>query len=181
MLCEKCKQKEASVHYTEVVNGEVTEHNFCLDCAKELDVGGSIAALFEGGSHLGRLLSGLFGFDEEAADDGEEETGIKIACPTCHTSYEEFVRESKFGCPDCYEVFDLLIEDQIKAIQGNHSHVGKSPQTASVREEEKAVEDPLKILQSHLQEALREEEYEKAAYYRDEIKKLKEEGVSADD
>ena len=48
-------------------------------------------------------------------------------CPTCGTTYEEFVKDSRFGCPDCYSVFDPLISDNIRHLQGSEKHVGKRP------------------------------------------------------
>ena len=38
MLCEICGENEATFHYSEVVNGNKTEHHLCSECAKELGV-----------------------------------------------------------------------------------------------------------------------------------------------
>lgn len=122
MLCERCKIREANIQYTEVINGVKTEHNLCAQCAKELDFG-PYSAIFDGDFPLGKLLSGLLGIGE----DHKEEKMHQIVCPTCKTSYEEFVKNSRFGCPDCYGVFDLLISDNIKQLQGSDSHTGKRP------------------------------------------------------
>lgn len=122
MLCERCKIREANIQYTEVMNGVKTEHNLCAQCAKELDFG-PYSAIFDGDFPLGKLLSGLLGIGE----DHKEEKMPQIICPTCKTSYEEFIKNSRFGCPDCYGVFDLLISDNIKQLQGSDSHTGKRP------------------------------------------------------
>lgn len=182
MLCERCRQREASVRFTEVINGEVTEHNLCLECAKELDFGGPhYAAVLDGGSQLGRLLSGLLGLTGDFVSSKDTQAS-KVTCPTCHTTYEEFVKESRFGCPDCYEMFELLMEDQIKTIQGSSTHVGKKPLKMTKKseiekakmEQEPDIKTQIEILNSRLKEAINEEEYEMAAKYRDEIKDLKE-------
>lgn len=198
MLCERCGQREANVRYTEIVNGEVTEHNLCMECARTMDFGGHkyAAALFDGESQLGRLLSGLLGF---ASDPAQEETGAdskNIICPVCHTSYADFVKESRFGCADCYEMFKLLMGDHIKTLQGSDTHSGKRPMKCRNRINpagEKIAEDrgegapenmtgartaisaeeQIATLEAHLKEALREEEYEAAARYRDAIRALK--------
>ena len=200
MLCERCGQREANVRYTEIVNGEVTEHNLCMECARTMDFGGHkyAAALFDGESQLGRLLSGLLGF---AMDPAQEEAGVdsrSIVCPVCHTSYAEFVKESRFGCADCYEVFELLMGDHLKALQGSSIHSGKRPMKSRGKVNsissavEKAAagsgegafinageqvtlsaEERIAALEAHLKEALREEEYEAAARYRDAIRALK--------
>ena len=48
-----------------------------------------------------------------------------VVCPTCGTTYEEFVKNSRFGCADCYHVFDPLLGEKIKKLQENSSHTGK--------------------------------------------------------
>ena len=34
------------------------------------------------------------------------------------------MENSRFGCPDCYGVFDLLINDKMKQLQGSENHKG---------------------------------------------------------
>lgn len=188
MLCERCKIREANIQYTEIVNGVRKEHNFCAQCARELDFG-PYSAIFDSEFPLGKLLSGLLGLQE-----GEDEkASCQVTCPTCGLSYEEFVKNSCFGCPDCYGVFDLLISDNIKQLQGNDSHKGKHPRHQKIRQErpdissfsgeeptaglfEKtgSVEEELQILEARREEAVRREDYETAALCRDKIKALKE-------
>lgn len=203
MLCERCKIREANIQYTEIANGVRTEHNYCAQCAKEMDFG-PYSAIFEGEFPLGKLLSGLLGVPGEEAE--EEKTG-QIACPTCGTSYDDFVKNSRFGCADCYSVFDLLIHDKIRQLQGNVRHTGKHPKfqkikadpfhltscdqpekgtadmTPANREEQTLNTDAavknetqlqIRKLEARLREAVRAEEYEIAAECRDQIRALKE-------
>lgn len=146
MLCERCKIREANIQYTEVINGVKTEHNLCAQCAKDLDFG-PYSAIFDGDFPLGKLLSGLLGIGE----DHKEEKMHQIVCPTCKTSYEEFVKDSRFGCPDCYSVFDLLISDNIKQLQGSDSHTGKRPR---YRAAEDGTQEPVASGQPGLQTAV---------------------------
>ena len=122
MICERCKIREATISYTEIINGQKTEHHFCTQCAQELNFGAA-SVLFDGEFPFSKLLSALFGEEGEQSD----ERYAQIVCPNCGMSYQEFVENSRFGCPDCYEVFDLLIQDSIKQIQGNDVHKGKHP------------------------------------------------------
>ncbi len=203
MLCERCKIREANIQYTEIANGVRTEHNYCAQCAKEMDFG-PYSAIFEGEFPLGKLLSGLLGVPGEEAE--EEKTG-QIICPTCGTSYDDFVKNSRFGCADCYSVFDLLIHDKIRQLQGNVRHTGKHPKfqkikadpfhltscdqpekgtadmTPANREEQTLNTDApvenetqlqIRKLEARLREAVRAEEYEIAAECRDQIRALKE-------
>ena len=203
MLCERCKIREANIQYTEIANGVRTEHNYCAQCAKEMDFG-PYSAIFEGEFPLGKLLSGLLGVPGEESE--EAKTG-QIICPTCGTSYDDFVKNSRFGCADCYSVFDLLIHDKIRQLQGNVRHTGKHPKfqkikadpfhlascdqpekgtadmtPASCKEQtlntDAAVENETQLqirkLEARLREAVCAEEYEIAADCRDQIRALKE-------
>lgn len=197
MLCERCKIREANIKYTEIINGVKTEHNICSHCAKEMDFG-QYTAMLDGEFPLGRLLSGLLGLE-----DDEEETDVrgKVVCPTCQTSFDDFVENSRFGCPDCYGVFDLFINDKIKQLQGSEYHKGKRPKYRSTFEkehpevsgmqeesgngpgepgsagaadsQEAVLKRQIRELEGKLKEAVGKEEYEMAAGYRDQIKELK--------
>lgn len=124
MLCERCKIREANIQYTEVINGVRTEHNFCAQCAREMDFG-QYSAIFDGEFPLAQLLSGLLGAEVPVQRKDKIQ---QVTCPTCGTTYEEFVNNSCFGCADCYGIFDLLIHDNIKQLQGSENHKGKSEQ-----------------------------------------------------
>lgn len=78
---------------------------------------------------LGKLLSGLLGVPGEEAE--EEKTG-QIICPTCGTSYDDFVKNSRFGCAECYSVF-VCIHDKIRQLQGNVRHTGKHPKFQKIK------------------------------------------------
>ena len=176
MLCERCKTREATIQYTEVVNGVRTEHNFCAQCASELEIGQDFP--------LGRLLSGLLGL---GGGNPREEKYSQVVCPTCGTSYGDFVKNSRFGCPDCYEVFDLLISDKIRQLQGSDRHKGKKAKNAGQPAEKVvtareaapesagdcSLEEQIARLYACQQEAVKREDYEEAARLRDEIRRLK--------
>lgn len=181
MLCERCKIREANIQYTEVINGVRTEHNFCAQCAREMDFG-PYSAIFDGEFPLAQLLSGLLGVELPAQKKGKLQ---QITCPTCGATYEEFVKNSSFGCADCYGVFDLLIHDTMMQLQGNDCHKGKRPlyqdhgeagadPAARPGQGEVTREEQLRAWNRKLREALRLEEYETAAVCRDRIRELKE-------
>lgn len=179
MLCERCKIREANIQYMEVINGVKTEHNFCAQCAKELDFG-QYSAIFDGEFPMGKLLSGLLGAEMSAQ---KQDKRHQVICPSCSTSYEEFVKNSCFGCAECYSVFDILINDNIKQLQGSDAHKGKIPRYQKEMQQEgmetkgetrsSSVEDMIHSLDVRLKEALRKEEYEIAVQCRDKIRELK--------
>lgn len=180
MLCEQCRIREASIVIREVTGTGVTEKNLCSECASRSELGG---LLMDSGSPFAKLLSGILGTGDVPKSEVQEEAG-GLTCPTCHTSYAEFVRKSRFGCADCYDAFGILLNNNIRKLQGNNTHTGKAPKflgkgsvhsemAAKARKQENN-EELLKVYQEKQKEAVREEDYEKAAYYRDEIRKLKE-------
>lgn len=185
MLCEHCRMREATVKYVEVINGVKSEHNLCAQCASRLDIG-QYSAIFEGEFPLRKLLSGLLGVEDTEETEGRY---AGVVCPSCGTTYEEFVKNSRFGCPDCYSVFDPLISENIKHLQGSERHVGKRPKKpacpdGAVRDGDSSgdsgtcrvsPDEQIRILQARLREAVRREEYEEAAALRDQIHKIKEE------
>lgn len=198
MLCERCKIREATIKYTEIVNGVKTEHNLCSHCAKELDLG-QYSAILEGDFPLGKLLSGLLGLED---DEDEADIRGQVVCPTCGTSFDDFVEDSRFGCGDCYGVFDLLISDKMKQLQGSESYKGKQPKFKSSFEKEvpeipeqiqpsggeetegetgngsaetAALKKEIRGLEAQLKEALQKEDYEQAAQLRDRVRELRKE------
>lgn len=192
MLCEKCKIREANIKYTEIVNGVKTEHNLCSHCAKEMDFG-QYTALLDGEFPLGKLLSGLLGLE---TDTEETDARARVVCPTCGTSFDDFVENSRFGCPDCYGVFDLFIKDKIKQLQGSEEHKGRHPKymrsqkkeiqvsEGTVQNTENSGETRVYHLEAELKAALKREDYQEAARLRDEIRGLKaavDEGGAADE
>lgn len=198
MLCERCGIREANIQYTEVINGVKTDHHFCSQCAREMDFG-PYSALFEGEFPFAQILSALLGGETPAEKVDKYQ---QIVCPTCGMTYQEFVDHGTFGCADCYHVFDVLIHDHIKQIQGSDCHRGKRPvyqQSAGTgraedggKEQPSAADAPgagdgpgvpaeekIRELERELKDALRMEEYETAALCRDRIRALRK-GMESD-
>lgn len=177
MLCEKCQEREATIIYTEIINGVKTEHSLCSECAKDMDFGDELP--------FAELLAGILGA-YTAENEKKEDAMEQVVCPTCKTSYRDFIKQGVFGCEDCYNVFEPLIEGNIKKIQGNSVHTGKRPRYNGALDMTKAKAEPagvweeIRILKEKLKEALKEEDYEEAARLRDEVKALKErDGIDA--
>lgn len=171
MLCEKCQEREATIIYTEIINGVKNEHSLCSECARDMDFGDELP--------FAELLAGILGA-YAAENEKREDAMEQVVCPSCKMSYRDFIRQGVFGCEDCYNVFEPLIEGNIKKIQGNSIHTGKRPRynkgvkMKTKMTEEETVAEKIEVLQEKLKEALKEEDYEEAAKLRDEIRALKE-------
>ena len=185
MLCEQCGEREANVVIRETRNGNVTERHLCAQCAQSTELG----SLFDEIPFV-RILSGILGMAGGSRQKESEEDFAAVTCPTCGTGYAEFVKNGRFGCPDCYSTFGILMDGGIKKIQGSDRHMGKRPlmagtpasvpeaESAATVPEELSVSEQIQVLRERLSEAIAEEEYEEAARLRDEIRRLEKEAES---
>ncbi len=157
MICQLC-EKPATVHLTEIVNGEKFEKHLCENCAQKEGI------TTKGNSHLGELLNNLV-----EAHDSVSKTGSMV-CPECGMSWDEFRRSGLLGCPNDYVIFaEPIIKLICKAQEGADRHVGRIPKSAGVQQGSQVMQ--LRLRQE-LQEAVESEDYEKAAQIRDELHDL---------
>lgn len=183
MICERCNHNEASIHFTEVINGARTEHHLCSECAKKMELG------YGGEFSFAKLLTGLFASARQASGDATSPMA-HVVCPECGMNFEEFTQVGKFGCAECYGVFGPLIDDNMKKIHGSNTHMGKVYKNDDINEglinkaevPKISIADEEKLLRAKLKEAIELEEYEDAAKIRDQIKALNNEpgGVKND-
>lgn len=159
------------------------EHHLCGECAANTDVS-YYSSIFDNDMNLTKLLSGILGGRSVLADSEKDDPARQVQCPKCHTTYGDFVANSSFGCPDCYDVFGPLISDTIKKLQGSDRHIGKKPLLYRKQEQraendvtnEKAEFDSrreIDFLSKKLKEAVAEEDFAEAAKLRDMIAQIK--------
>ena len=168
MLCQNCKKNEATTHIKHVINGEATENHFCHSCAESLGVGG----FFDDFSlNLPGIFSSFFG--DSVFSLGERQLD---RCEKCGSCFDDIIKTGKVGCADCYEKFYSKLLPSIQRIHGKAKHQGKIPEIhgTKVTAREKTAEEKIADLQKEMQKAIEEQNFERAAVIRDEIKKLKE-------
>ena len=179
MLCQNCGKNEVNFKYTQVVNGVKKEMALCEKCAKEL---GLENMDFNIPINFSSFLGDFFGdYDENFLPSFTQSNALK--CTNCGLTFDEFVDKGKFGCENCYNVFENRIDPVLKNIHGCNQHVGrnskfinKASENHSKTEENTMQNDEqhskLKKLNEDLKQAIKEEKYEEAAKIRDEIKKI---------
>lgn len=160
MLCDICKENEAKVHLTQIVDGKMQKVDLCESCAKEKGVSDPT------GFSLADLLLGL-GAAEELKPSGEG--GASVRCPACGFTQVDFKKTGRLGCPECYRVFEAGLGSLMKAMHKGEQHIGKVPGKA-VRSQE--LSGKLKTLETDLKKAVEDEKYEEAAVLRDQIRAL---------
>jgi len=161
MLCQSCKKREATIHFTNVEGTKVREIHICATCAEER----GFDDLKKSNFAMSDLLAGLFDSAFAAAEKGE----TSDACPNCGTSYSTFQEAGRLGCSQCYEHFKKQLIPLLRSIHGNTWHRGKAPRRLGAIV---SARRRVKELQGELERAIQGEQYERAAEIRDEIRKL---------
>jgi protein arginine kinase activator len=166
MLCEECAKRPATVHITKVENGKKTDIHLCEQCAMQKNLF-SLSTSFS----VNDLLAGLLNSGGAALKKADMVNDIK--CDVCGLSYNKFKETGRFGCGNCYKVFGERLNPLFKKVHGNTNHTGKIPNRAGGRIKELREIEKLKQL---LDEAIGNEEYEKAAALRDKIREINKAG-----
>ncbi|KPL03536.1 MAG: hypothetical protein AMJ73_06500 [candidate division Zixibacteria bacterium SM1_73] len=162
MLCQNCGKKEATVHLTQVVNDEKVELHLCRECAEKK----RFHTPFEGVPFpLAEFLASML--DQSLIEKPSKVSDKK--CSTCGMRFSDFSKIGRLGCGNCYVTFRSQLNDLLRKIHGSSQHRGGVPFTPGdvmkpLREERK--------LQEELKKAIQEENFEKAAQLRDQIKAL---------
>lgn len=161
--CQECP-KPATLHITEIREGDVQAIHLCESCAQKylsnVEVGGTAPvapATEESDEGPGQA--------EKESSEADEKT-----CPMCQITFKQFRGIGRLGCPHCYEAFHDELLPLLESIHnGETQHVGKSP-SQSPAENQRNHE--LIRLKSELRDAISNEQYEVAARLRDQIQLL---------
>lgn len=173
MNCDSCQKEEATIFFTQVVEGKVQKVNLCKGCADDKGVTDPT------GFALADMLEGM-------GEEKETETPVEtdeLTCPSCGFTQSDFKKTGRFGCADCYHVFDEGLDGLLEAMHKHTQHTGKVPSTfpdlpesdlAPGPEEpmEASPLDKLSELKDALSKSVEDEDYEEAARLRDEISQL---------
>ncbi|SDO63451.1 UvrB/UvrC motif-containing protein [Alkalicoccus daliensis] len=170
MLCQECQEREASLHFTKIINGEKTEFHVCDVCAKDK------GEYLPGGNSFSihQLLSGLLdtgqSFAKSSKQHSRQQAKPELQCKTCGLTYKKFAENGRFGCADCYQYFDEKLDPVLKRIHGGNSvHAGKIPKRKG---KDMHVYREIEDLKAEMQNHIAAEEFEEAAKIRDQIRSL---------
>jgi protein arginine kinase activator len=161
MICQSCKKKKAVLHSYCISSNELVDVHYCEECGKKQSV--EVDVCLDDSLH--NLLDGLL-------ESRKHEVVIESAkaCEFCGTTLKDIRKHNNLGCPNCYELFSEDI---------------KSLRSISEREYRKTVtfKDALPgihMLRKELENAVRQEDFEKAAFIRDKILDCEKEGFLSD-
>lgn len=153
MKCEKCGKNEATFHYQSIINGEREEYHLCQDCAKEegfadmMDFRQNAMAMCDNflRQPMGRVLQSFWNEPFGMLTDGMFGGGF---WPTLAAPQTEAKTET-----------ESVTDEPAKDIPNDAGEVFR-------RKRE------LYALKHQMREAVRKEEFEKAAELRDKIHEL---------
>jgi protein arginine kinase activator len=165
--CSECK-KPISVRYTEIIGDSITHTSMCADCPE-----------------LQRRLQGV---PLHHPGEIQGETTAGLACGSCGTTLESLRVGLPVGCSACYEIFDDILLSEMLASEkippritttkkSIPIHIGRTP--GEIQEMNPSLR--LLALNEALNETLKREDYEQAAWLRDQIKALTEHPEETDE
>ncbi|MEN6350089.1 MAG: UvrB/UvrC motif-containing protein [Syntrophomonas sp.] len=164
MYCEECKERPATVHLTQVLNGNKIESHLCEQCAAQK---GGLMFEFSNKYSLSNLLGSFFGSQYNTTD--MKSNPQPTTCPNCGMNFFDITQTGKLGCAECYKSFEREMQPSLRKIHGNRRHVGKIPARGG---EKVLLNRQIQKLKQDLQQAVAGEEYERAAQIRDHIKEI---------
>ncbi|HAL44739.1 MAG TPA: hypothetical protein DCP47_02290 [Phycisphaerales bacterium] len=166
MQCDICKNKTATVHLTEIVDGHRTESHLCQACAQKEGI------TVKSQLSLNELLSSLIAAHQQTDETAAIEKAGKV-CDDCGMTMDTFRKQALLGCPNDYKVFEDDLRDIIEKTQDDNSlHIGKTPPLTSSEEAESKEKNITEELKRRLDLAVKTEDYELAAKLRDQLKAL---------
>lgn len=167
MICDLCKKNEAVIFLESIGKNGKRKINLCPECAISRGIQAPVSA--QNAQNLAAVFKEIEE-KEEALD-----VNSKRLCPVCGKSFFAVLKTGMAGCPECYEVFKQDITASLK----EHGITG--PYSGSMPSRLSGFRNSLTDradLQAKLEEAVRSENYEKAAVYRDFLKALEKGSVS---
>lgn len=167
MKCECCHNEDATIHLTQVIDGNMKKLNLCQDCAQNsgIDLNSPIS-----------ITDILLGLGSQPPKSSSRSMEFDLSCSRCQMTRTEFKKLARLGCPECYNAFIGELNALTKAMHHSGQHVGKIParQGSAAR-----ITAQIAALKIEIETAIAKEQYEVAANLRDKIQAIKESALIA--
>lgn len=158
MVCDQCRERDAIVHLTQIVESAVTQVHLCERCAAER------------GIETATQKHPLGDFLQAVQQQAVQLPGDAARCAYCGTSLRDFRASGRLGCAHCYGAFEQSLRELLRRVHGGTRHEGWRYE---VRDPDMMSRDfTLQDLRQKLQKAVSQEEFETAASLRDQIRGL---------
>ena len=197
MQCDYCDSK-ATVFFTQIIDGNSKKSCLCEECATKqgvTDPEGFLLGDIKPPSDSGSDTSGpnsdpkdpglqidvnMGGETSEAntSTNAPYPYGNPGICPGCGFAFDDLKKTGRLGCSQCYQFFRSEIKNNLGGMHVGTSHSGRVPEGMLEAFEHR---QRLEQLQQEMNEAISDENYEKAAGLRDQISQLSEPTVENED
>ena len=162
MVCDNCRERDAVVHLTQIVDNAVSQIRLCEKCAAERGVETTVA----GPKHpLADLLQAVQAQATIPRSDA-------VRCTFCSASLKDFRASGRLGCARCYESFEASLRELLRRVHGSARHIGRRYDAPPAGEESPEQLGVLGELRERLRRAIESEQFELAADLRDRIRVL---------
>ncbi|MCR5495857.1 MAG: UvrB/UvrC motif-containing protein [Treponema sp.] len=161
MVCDLCKKNEAVIFLESLGKNGKRKINLCMACAMSRGIQAPVSA--QNAKNLASVFKEIE--EKEAAFD----INSKRLCPVCGKSLFDILKSGLAGCPECYEVFKSDLTSFLNSCGISGPYTGSMPNRLSGFRNSLTDRSDL---QAKLDEAVKSENYEKAAVYRDFLRAL---------
>jgi len=174
--CQSCNARPAVVQFVQVTGDQRREMWLCRECALSVGMRQQVEAF----QRLSQLLMQQPAMTEIT---DEMRAALGTTCRRCKLVFEEFVKSGLLGCPECYNEFRDLLKPVLRRLHGvTRATTEKKSESAPFSVPRKPCLEPETVsgattesrehLELQLNLALLEENYERAAEIRDQLKKM---------
>lgn len=155
--CDLCHKNDAVMKVRRVdKNGKASEIEVCAECASARGFTEGEKLKMDAAHVLAEMKSSKVGAEDK-----------QLVCSRCGLTYARFKRSGRLGCAGCYESFKEKIEPLIRRLHNSVQHVGKTPSSGRTEAQRKL---SAQRISTELSQAIQQEDYEKAARLRDQLK-----------
>ena len=156
MKCDRCN-RPAIVHQIIISGGQHKEVHLCEKHAKEAGLPNP------GKQPINKML-------EKIGNIAVPLKATSVACPQCGSPLAQIRQAGLLGCDQCYEVFDQLTHSMVQRAQhGATKHTGREPGQGPG---DRARQHERSRLVRALEDAVRSEQYERAAELKHQLADL---------
>ncbi|MDL2263706.1 UvrB/UvrC motif-containing protein [Synergistaceae bacterium OttesenSCG-928-I11] len=185
MICSNCGKREVEVLIKQVINQEVHNLNLCRVCAEQMGFISPDTPSITISFSLSDAEPVKAKKKKNVSRQRREEQENALTCSGCGMIYGTFRETGLLGCAECYESFRFPLGAYLQEVQGAESHWGGMSEMFSdiVLSDDSPVmniraarnverNSEVERIRSEIEEAVANEEYERAAELRDRLKPL---------
>ena len=168
MICDICQENESIINVNRAdITGKIYTIHICAKCAADFRINTNTNEVPQ---PVMQYLQNLL-IKKITAENSR-------CCPVCGQRLGTLKLDFRAGCPECYAIFKTEIIELLQNKGIKSAYTGSLPHRLSSFKS--SLTDRMAI-QAKLEKAIDNEEYEKAAVYRDYLRALEKTAVNSDE